>query len=282
MDFKVELDNFNGPLDLLLYLIKKDELDILDIPIARITESYLGYVDLLKSLRDDHQIDIDLISEFLVMAATLMEIKSAMLLPTPPPVDMNVEGSQPIVDPRADLIRQLLEYKKLKDHAALLEQQRQTHADRFPRVPAMREVVGEDIEPPLDLEEIQIWDLLSSFSKIMGEIGTRRTQHEIVDDDTPIELHAADLEDRLKRDGAMSLHEIFTNRRGKGEMIGVFLAILELIRQKRIVGKMDDNSEITFEIASDEHRRTYPQASLHLVREAESSDEPEGTATIGS
>ena len=274
MDFKVELENFNGPLDLLLYLIKRDELDILDIPIAQITEAYIGYVEVLKGLHADHHIDIDLISEFLVMAATLMEIKSAMLLPTPPPVDMNIDSPEQVMDPRAELIRQLLEYKKLKDHAALLEQQRQTHADRFPRVPAMREIVGEDIEPPLDLEEVQIWDLLASFSNIMGEIGSRRTQHEIVDDDTPIELHAADLEDRLKRDGSMTLREIFNNRRNRAEMIGVFLAILELVRQKRIIGRLkgdvsDGGVEIAFEIASDEHRKTFPQASLHLARDEE-------------
>ncbi len=290
-EYKVQLDVFNGPLDLLLYLIKRDELDILDIPIAHITKTYVEYVDIL---RRHERLNIDDIGEFLVMAATLMEIKSALLLPTPPAIsDSSDSAAEQLVDPRAQLIRQLLEYKRIKDHAALLEQHQRQFADRFPRHPA-RITPDADVDPPLDLDEVQVWDLLSAFNRIMGEIGTRIRQHEVVDDDTPIELHAADIEDRLQRDGKLSLRQLLFSRRSRGEMIGAFLALLELIRQKRILAERvvappphadailpadaparadapqqpespDADIEILFIIAPPAHRQTFPQASLHLA-----------------
>jgi segregation and condensation protein A len=266
MDYRVELDVFNGPLDLLLYLIKRDELDILDIPIAKITEQYIHYVEQMRNLHREHNIDIDAIGDFLVMAATLMEIKSAMLLPTPPPVSADGTPStvEQLADPRAELIRQLLEYKRFKDHAAALDQQRQQHESRFPRVPVLREVESNE-PPPIDLDEVQIWDLLSAFNKIMGEIGSRKQFHEIVDDDTPIDLHAADIEDRLTREGALTLRQLLSNRRNRAEMIGAFLALLELIREKRIITRTSEESEeIAMEIAPEEHRKTFQGASLHL------------------
>jgi segregation and condensation protein A len=290
-EYKIQLDVFNGPLDLLLYLIKRDELDILDIPIAHITTTYVEYVDIL---RRHERLNIDDIGEFLVMAATLMEIKSALLLPTPPAIsDSPDSAAEQLVDPRTELIRQLLEYKRIKDHANLLEQHQKQFANRFPRYPA-RIAADEDVDPPLDLDEVQVWDLLSAFNRIMGEIGTRVRQHEVVDDDTPIELHAADIEDRLQRDGKLTLRQLLFSRRSRSEMIGAFLALLELIRQKRIIAERivtqplsskaidagepqdgadvpqapestDSNTEIAFIIAPPEHRRTFPQASLHLA-----------------
>lgn len=271
MDWRVELDVFNGPLDLLLYLIKRDELDVFDIPISRITESYIHYLDLLRAAKAEHGIDIDTIGDFLVMAATLMEVKSAMLLPTPPSVseDGSPSTADQLSDPRAELIKQLLEYKRFKDHASALEQQHQTFQRRFPRQPALREDKRNE-PPPLDLDEVQIWDLLGAFTKLMGEIGVRKRVHEVVDDDTPIDLHAADIEDRLKRDGAQTLKQLFVARRSRGEMIGVFLALLELIREKRIIARFSDESEdIALEIAPEEHRKTFRGASLHLT-----DDEP--------
>ncbi|MCS7033466.1 MAG: segregation/condensation protein A, partial [Phycisphaerae bacterium] len=139
MEYRVELDVFNGPLDLLLYLIKRDELDIYDIPIARITESYLRYIQDLKEVSTRNGLDINVAGDFMVMAATLMEIKSAMLLPrTEQPT--GVPASQtfdPLSDPRRELVRQLLEYKRFKDQATLLERQRLQHESRFPRIGAI-------------------------------------------------------------------------------------------------------------------------------------------------
>ncbi len=140
MEYRVELDVYNGPLDLLLYLIKRDELDIYDIPITRILDSYMDYVGMLKGLRSENGLDINVAGDFLVMAATLMEIKSAMLLPKPPPAEGATDAAADLVDPRYELVQQLLEYKKIKDSAALLEQRQKEHEQRFracpPRLPA--------------------------------------------------------------------------------------------------------------------------------------------------
>jgi len=237
-DFRVQLDIFEGPLDLLLFLIKRDELDIFDIPIARIAANFQTYVDLLKGTRD-HGLDVDTVGDFLVMAATLMEIKSAMLLPTPPAVSSDASGldNAQLCDPRSDLIRQLLEYKKFRDHTSLLEAQQKQFASRFPRRPGVVRI-GDNLEvPPLDLDEVQIWDLLGAFNKLMGEIGQRKRLHEVVDDDTPLSLHAADIEDRLSREGAITLRELLRVRTSRSEIIGVFLALLELIRQRRVIAR---------------------------------------------
>jgi segregation and condensation protein A len=270
VEYRVELDVFNGPLDLLLYLIKRDELDIYDIPIARITDSYMHYVMMLKEMKNQAGFDINVAGDFLVMAATLMEIKSATLLPKAPAVNENGEttAAQELADPRYELVQKLLEYKQFKDAANALEHRQREHADRFPRYPAKLE--GEaDEPPPVDLEEVQVWDLLAAFDRLMKEVGIRKPRyHEVTYDDTPIDLHAADIEDRLKRDGKLTLRTLIVGRQSRSEMIGVFLALLELIREKKIlVNQPDPLGDVEIEPASEEHRQTYTGASLHLADE---------------
>ena len=145
-DYRVNLDIFAGPLDLLLYLVRKEEVDIYDIPLAKITDQYLQYAEMLK------QFDIDLAGDFLVMAATLMEIKSAMLLPRVEPEDMAAEEAG---DPRAELIRQLLEYKKFKDAANLLDAAAATQKQRHGRPTSLVEKLEPDAEPELDMDQIR-------------------------------------------------------------------------------------------------------------------------------
>ena len=278
MEYRVELDVYNGPLDLLLYLIKRDELDIYDIPISRITESYLGYVNMLRQMKDQNGLDINVAGDFLVMAATLMEIKSATLLPKPPPADPSegASAAQELADPRLELVQQLLEYKRLKDSATLLERKHRDHESRFPRIPARPET-NSDEPPPVDLDEVQIWDLLSAFDRLMKEVGVRKPRyHEVVYDDTPIDLHAADIEDRLKREPRLTLRALIIGRASKSEMIGVFLALLELIREKKIlVQQTEALGEVEIVEAPEEHKRTYAHASLHLADEStEESLEP--------
>ena len=276
MEYRVELDVYNGPLDLLLYLIKRDELDIYDIPIARITDSYLSYVNMLRDMKDRDGLDINVAGEFLVMAATLMEIKSAMLLPKAPATTQGggMSAAQELTDPRYELVQQLLEYKRLKDSATLLGRKQQEHEARFPRVPADREGTSDE-PPPVDLDEVQIWDLLTAFDRLMKEVGVRKPKyHEVLYDDTPIDLHAADIEDRLKREGKLTLRQLIVGRKGRSEMIGVFLALLELIREKKILveqNRVEDELEIIE--ASEEHRKTYAGASLHLASETERPDD---------
>ncbi|HKQ48280.1 MAG TPA: segregation/condensation protein A [Phycisphaerae bacterium] len=221
-DYSVQIDVYNGPLDLLLYLIRREEVDIYDIPVARVTEQYLAYVDTLKI------IDPNIAGDFLVMAATLMEIKSRMLLPHPPAEQVEAED---LSDPRLELVRQLLEYKKFKDASLELGSAAEIAAQRWPRVPA-----GGAPQPQseIDLEEVQIWDLVAAFNKLMSAIGAGATSHDVVFDDTPIALHATDILDRIQGEGGeMSFERIFAGRT-RAEMIGLFLALLELMRQQRV------------------------------------------------
>lgn len=251
MDYRVQLDIYNGPLDLLLYLIKRDELDIYDIPIARITESYMHYIGLLGDIKDAG-FDIDLASDFLVMAATLMEIKSAMLLPrqTADSDSDNASASLELTDPRYELVQQLLEYKRFKDAALQLDHQLERHQQRFARIPA-HPGDQEDELPPLDMDEVQVWDLLEAFNRLMQEVGFRKPRyHEVTYDDTPIDLHAADIEDRLRRDGRLTLRQLIAGRKNRSEMIGVFLALLELVRQKKVLIQQEQiDSELLIEPA---------------------------------
>ncbi len=270
VDYRVELDVYNGPLDLLLYLIKRDELDIYDIPIARITDTYFQYLTAIKQLQTDQGLDINVAGDFLVMAASLMEIKSALLLPKPEVADdSQPSAAQELTDPRYELVQKLLEYKRFKDQAAALEQRRFTHQNRFPRYPARLETGGDE-PPPVDLDEVQVWDLLSAFTRLMKEVGGRSRIHEVVYDDTPIDLHAADIEDRLTREKSLSLRQLIIGRKSRSEMIGVFLALLELIRQKKIlVTQAQADDDIQIESAPPSHRETSETPALHM------SDSPE-------
>jgi segregation and condensation protein A len=283
MEYRVQLDIYNGPLDLLLYLIKRDELDIYDIPITRILDSYMSYVALFKGFKEDVGLDINVAGEFLVMAATLMEIKSAMLLPRAPqgPAREGTTAAQDLADPRLELVQQLLEYKRFKDSATLLERKQHAHEARYPRYPASLADQGPEDVPPVDLEEVQVWDLLSAFDRLMREVGSRRPFHEVTYDDTPIDLHAADIEDRLKREGQLTLRKLIEGRTNRSEMIGIFLALLELIRQKKIIVQQgDDLTEMVIDAASEEHRKTYEFASLELAQtdEPKAAEEPNTTA----
>ncbi len=219
-DYKVQLDVYNGPLDLLLYLIRRNELDIYDISIAVVTRQYCEYVECLRD------IDPDAAAEFVVMATVLMEIKSRMLLPTP----VEEAGAEEAVDPRMGLVRQLLEYKRFKDVSRQLGDAAEEQALRWPRGP-LRPLLRDPTE--VDLEDVQIWDLVAAFNQLLVAIGRDRATHDVVYDDTPISLHAADILDRLSRDGNQPFAALFVGR-GKPEMIGLFLALLELIRQARV------------------------------------------------
>ena len=227
-EYRVNLDIYNGPLDLLLYLIRRDELDIYDIPISRVTEQYVKYVELLQ------QVDPNLAGEFLVTAASLMEIKTRMLLPTPSPEEGAADGSAGL-DPRAELVRQLLQYKAFKDAAADLNEAARLRAMKFERHVAVPGMEGVEY----DLDDVQVWDLLDAFSKLMASIGAQPREHQVIYDDTPVELHAADIMDRLAREGAMTFSRIFEGRTNRGEIVGLFLALLELVRQKKILAVQD-------------------------------------------
>ena len=225
--YRVKIDIYDGPLDLLLYLIRRDELDIHDIPIARITEQYLEYVELI------HTIDIDLAGEFLVMAATLMEIKSAMLLPRTAAEDDDADA---LDDPRLELVRQLLAYKQFKDISGHLADSAQERAKRFgrPDVDVRRVRKHARAEQELDVESVQIWDLLSAFNRLMAATLASQRGHAVIHDDTPIDVYEVDILAQVQQAGGMSFSQIFKTRQSRSEMVGLFLALLELTRQKLV------------------------------------------------
>ena len=265
--YRVQLDAYAGPLDLLLHLVKQHEIDLHDIPIAKLTTQYLAHLDQMArsektadaDAEDDAPItlDVDRAGEFLVMAATLVEIKSAMLMPRieaeeADDAEAAAEAGDES-DPRFELVRQLLAYKKFKDAANLLEQHRDAWADRFPAgartpkpVATSPEDDAEDSSPlvELDLEDLGVNDLTHAFARLLDSIGFVG-DHKVTYDETPISLHAEDIADRLQRDGTpqpgsdtsargMSLRELFVGRQSRSEMIGLFLATLELVRQRRV------------------------------------------------
>lgn len=241
--YTVRLEDFEGPLDLLLYLIKKDEVDLYNIPIASITEQYITHVKELELL-GAHRIDIDTAGEFLVMAATLMEIKSRMLMPAAQqPQDAQPGDTKEREDPRAELVRQLLEYKKYRDAANALEQRGDEWRRRFPtaRAAVDNDTLQNAIEaaPDLELEDLDLLDLVEAFRKIADTVNFERLgDHQVTYDDTPIELHAEDIVSRLRSDttliaSGMPLQTMFQGRT-KPEMVGLFLALLELIRNRRV------------------------------------------------
>ena len=223
-DYRVNLEVFAGPMDLLLYLVRKEEDDIYDIPIARLTEQYVKYIEALQNL------DIDLVGDFLVMAATLMEIKSAMLLPR---ADEGEQQEGQIVDPRAELVRQLLEYKRFKDAANMLDESAQIRLQRFTRPSSILDRLNPSQEPELDLDQVSIWTLLEAFDGIMKATGhTGYSGH--IKDDTPIDLYQIEVLHRLQVEGPMTLEKVFEGRKRRIEMIGLFLGMLELIRNHLI------------------------------------------------
>ncbi len=229
-EYRVNLDIYDGPMDLLLYLIRREEVDIHDIPIARIAGQYVAHVEMLKKL------DPNMAGDFLVLAATLMEIKTRMLLPVTEIEEGSEEGLE--LDPRADLVRQLLQYKAFKDAAADLQTAATNQSLKFPRRPGSVDFGdGKDV----DLEDVQIWDLFDAFRDVMDAIGKTPTDHEVIHDDTPLELYQEDVIDRLQREGAMSFARVFEGRTVRHEIVGLFLAVLELVRLQQIFAAQGKN-----------------------------------------
>jgi segregation and condensation protein A len=257
-DYRVNLDIFAGPLDLLLYLVRKEEVDIYDIPIARITDQYLQYLEILK------QLDIDLAGDFLVMAATLMEIKSAMLLPQTEPDEVGEESAG---DPRAELIRQLLEYKRFKDAANLLDAAAEQHQERFGRPASLIDRLAPEAEPEVDMDQVSIWDLLEAFDAICKATGTQAyTGH--IRDDTPIDLYQIEILHRLQTEGPLTFERIFDSKRNRLVMVGLFLGILELIRDKLVWAEQGDNTpQIYLRALTDEPAEQAVQRAIMAVGE---------------
>jgi segregation and condensation protein A len=219
-DYQVVLDSFRGPLDLLLYLVKRDEVDVLDIPIARIAEQFKHYLDVLTL------IDVERAGDFLVMAATLMEIKSKLLLPRP-----EERAAEEADDPRRELVKQLLEYKRFKEAAEALEELADRQAQKLPRVPV---AAAARKDGPPALQPVELWDLVSAFGRLMRETTAQEPQAVVVDH-TPLHVHMDDVVARLERDGPLPFSALFTPPYTRSRLVGLFLAILELAKTGRLI-----------------------------------------------
>ena len=252
-DYRVNLDIFAGPMDLLLYLVRKEEVDIYDIPITRITEQYLRYIEMLKSL------DIDLAGSFLVMAATLMQIKSAMLLPKAEPEAL---GEEDLIDPRAELIRQLLEYKKFKDAANLLDNAAEEAKNRFPRPNTIIQKLRPDAEPELDMDQVSLWDMLEAFDAICKATGVDYQINHITDE-TPIDLYQIEILTALQKEGPILFEKIFESTPNRLVIVGLFLALLELIRDALVsVEQLPSSNSFRVRALTDEPAEQAVQKSL--------------------
>ncbi len=233
-DYRVDLDIYNGPMDLLLYLIRRDEIDIHDIPISRITSQYLEYVELIK------QLDINVAGDFLVMAASLMEVKSALLIPRQEVEES--EGQEDLSDPRLELVRQLLEYKKFKDAAGELDLQAKDRSMQFSRslvdLARLRKELKSERE--LDMDSMQVWDLFDTFQAMMKSTLANKHNHEVIHDDTPIDVYQIDILDRAQLEMPMKFEAVFAACQSRSEMVGRFIALLELIRQKLVKIEQED------------------------------------------
>ncbi len=223
MDYLVNLDVFRGPLDLLLYLVKRDEVDIRDIPIARVARQFQEYLDVLAL------IDVERAGDFLVMAATLMEIKSRLLLPRPE------ESADADDDPRLELVRQLMQYKQFKEATGVLDARAEEQARRLPRTP----LPGPAASQTTTLQPVELWDLVSAFGRLMRETLANQPQQVTVDF-TPLQVHMDNVLRRLRAEGRVPLSGLFTPPYSRSRLVGLFLAILELTRSVRVAAEQAD------------------------------------------
>ena len=229
MTYKVKLPIFEGPLDLLLYLIKKEELDIYDIPISKITDQYLEYLEMMKLL------DLNIAGEFLLMAATLMHIKSRMLLPQ----EQNIEEEGIEEDPRAELVRRLIEYKKFKEAASSLGELEKKKTETFVRgaIPNIDKIAGTDVD---DGFEANIFDLITAFVKIVKNF-SKEDFCQIVQDEFTVSQKIHDLYHMLVENPVIHFTAFFQKAKNRLEAITIFLALLELIRLNEIIVKQKDD-----------------------------------------
>lgn len=222
MAYRVKLKNFEGPLDLLLFLIKKNEVDIYDIPIAVITKQYLEYVEIIKML------DLDIASEFILLAATLIRIKAKMLLPRPA-----ADDDEEIIDPRMELVTRLLEYKRYKDVAFKLADLETTRSYLFNRqyFDQMNEAVDSEIQLG---EDVSLFSLMAAFKQVLDKM-PKVTYHEVVDIQISLEEQIDYIFKTLNTAKQVSFYNLISQIGDRLIIIVTFMALLELIKRGEII-----------------------------------------------
>ncbi|MBN1155844.1 segregation/condensation protein A [candidate division KSB1 bacterium] len=225
MSYRVRLENFEGPLDLLLFLIRKNEVDIYDIPIAEITRQYLDYLEIIKVF------DLEYAGDFLIMAATLIRIKSQMLLPRP----KSDEDEEELIDPRLELVTRILEYKRFKEVAHKLHDIGERQSNVFPRVYFPGQHDGED-EEWVPRENVSLFTLISVFKDVIENI-PKETFHEITDIKITTDEQIEYILGELKNSERISFYDLLAGFENRLKIIVTFIALLELIKQNRITVK---------------------------------------------
>ena len=222
MSYKVKLESFEGPLDLLLFLIKKEEVDIYDIPIAKVTQQYLEYLEIIQLL------DLEAASDFILLAATLMRIKAQMLLPKP---DLGQE-QQEIMDPRQELVQRLLEYKRFKDVAEVLGDKEESSLKQYSRgsFKIEEDGFGEEIQPSL---EVSLFDLVAAFKLIVDQT-KKVTVHRVIEINIRLEECMENVLNALDKKPEITFRELFAPEVDKIVWVVTFIAILELIKRHDI------------------------------------------------
>ena len=216
--YTVRLEMFEGPLDLLLHLIKKNKLKITEIPIALITEQYLDYLKLMKVL------NLDVAGEYLLMAATLLHIKSRMLLPA----SSDGEGEEEEIDPRAELVRRLLEYQQYKEAAVELEKRPLLDRDVYARG------VSQEEEPEEEKVEVNLFELLEAFRRVLEKAKSEGT-HEVILDPITLEQRIQEILSLLQQERrSMAFHTLFPEQAPRRMIVVTFLALLELVKAKAV------------------------------------------------
>jgi len=260
-DYRIDLDVYSGPLDLLLYLIRREEVEIWDIPIARITDQYLKYLAMLNT------VNVNVAGEFIEMAATLLEVKSRMLLPRE-----SVEGDEPMEDPRTELVRQLIEYKRYKDAARQLEGMADERSQRFGRGAPMSSL-AEDL-PAADigdvdlLEDVSVWDLLSALQAVLKEIRLD-VPRQVVYDEVPTSVHRENMLEMVRDRESVRFSELFEDAKDRAAVIGLFLALLELVRLKALkVEQSEEFGEIRIVYVQDPLTNKGNETEVNLEKDA--------------
>jgi segregation and condensation protein A len=231
--YRIKLDVFEGPLDLLLHLVKKNELEMTDVPTAAITEQYLGYLDMM------HELQLDVAGEYLVMAATLLLIKSRTLLPS-----SEEDAEEEELDPRANLVRQLLEYQRYREAALELSERPLLQRDVFARPPLdsneqeLAELKGDDGPPRI---RATVWDLFEAFRRILQQAQEAEPVHEVEIERVSLRDRARLLLDRLRVARRIDFEEVFEGGATRLEVIVTFLALLELVRLKAVSASQEEH-----------------------------------------
>jgi segregation and condensation protein A len=228
-EYKVKFEVFEGPLDLLLYLVKKEEVDIYQVDLTRIATQFVEYIELMR------QLDLEVAGEFLVMASTLMYIKSRELLPRDQQVE--TEGEEDEEDPRWELIRQLVEYRKFKDAAAQLHARELHQENTFPRIPGRPEISA-DSRPRSS--EASLFDLIAAVSQILRRVQEREGPREIFEDRFTVSEKIDQVRRLLSERSSIRFSELFGESVSRSEVVVTFLAILELMRLKQLTARQDD------------------------------------------